>query len=348
MENNSANFARARLAQRKAVSQFLLDPNVSLIEIGLPEREGIIVENELALRIHVKQKMSGIQLQMAAEQGLTRPIPNEIAGVPTDVPEGVYHPNMWGGWNGQWSRIGNAPTMRQDPLHGGISISDENHFAAGTLGCKVYDRLTGDEMLLSNWHVLVADWTALPGKRIFQPGRLDGGTRADTIAVVTRHAMSKNIDAAVATLNGNRRLLNEQLNLGGILGLGQAQLGMTVRKAGRTTQVTSGRIVGVEGVSPPINYGPISRIIRHIVTIDSVASYQPVSGPGDSGACWLDPLTQQAISLHFAGSTYPPRALSIDMRATLDALNVKLATTPEYEFAPPTYQAALPRERVMA
>jgi len=45
-------------------------------------------------------------------------------------------------------------------LRGGISISDENYNSYGTLGGLVWDRVSGVEIILSNWRVLVADWNA--------------------------------------------------------------------------------------------------------------------------------------------------------------------------------------------
>ncbi len=232
MHIDTITMARARLAMREAVRYHLFDPNVGLVDFGHPEHDGQIAWNELAVRIHVKKKLDQPALEMASARGMTSPIPPFIGGFPTDVPEGTYRPHAtgWGGW---WSP--RAPNLHQSlnsPMHGGISISDEFHNAAGTLGAKVIDRATGAAMILSNWHVLVAEWTARPGQRIYQPGRLDGGTFANVIATLTRDAMSVNIDAAVATLTGSRDLMSDQLELGAVTGVGQATLGMEVHFAG--------------------------------------------------------------------------------------------------------------------
>jgi hypothetical protein len=45
-------------------------------------------------------------------------------------------------------------------LRGRISISDENYNSYGTLGGLVWDRISGVEIIPSNWRVLVADWNA--------------------------------------------------------------------------------------------------------------------------------------------------------------------------------------------
>jgi len=207
-------------------------------------------------------------------------------------------------------------------MRGGISISDEFHLASGTLGGKVHDRITGEEMILSNWHVLAADWRARRGQLIYQPGRMDGGTFANVSAYFNRDAMAANLDAAVATLTGSRRLLNEQLGLGPVARGGRGQLGVTVVKSGRSSNITYGRIVEVNSVAR-MRYGYLERLIRNVMIIDSLNGGE-VSRPGDSGSWWLDTRTREAIGLHFAGSDLPERALALDMQSVLDALNVDI------------------------
>lgn len=326
MNVDRMTLARARLALREAVRNHLFDPNVGLIDFGHPEHSGQIAEDELAIRLHVRRKLSGPALEAAVGARQTRPIPPFIAGFPTDVPEGIYRLQQWSGWGG-WgqSPAVNSRTVPADPLRGGLSVSDENHYAAGTLGGLVIDRLTGAEMILSNWHVLVVDWGAPAGQRIYQPGRLDGGTSLDKIATLTRDAMAVNLDAAVATLNGSRQGVNDQLDLEPVAGVGQAELGMQVVKSGRTSGVTYGRVTAIEGIAR-MPYGFLDRLIRHIVTIEPRSSFEEVSAAGDSGAWWLDQATGRAVGLHFAGSNFPERGLALDMPAVLDALNVDIMT----------------------
>jgi hypothetical protein len=325
--------ARARLALREAVRFHLFDPNVGLIDFGHPEHDRQLAEGELAIRIHVRKKLVGIALESAVAAGYTRPIPPMIGGFPTDVPEGIYRLHLWP-WQGtQSTPTANVPIARADPLRGGVSISDEYHIAAGTLGGKVIDRTTGAALILSNWHVLGADWSARPGQRIEQPGRLDGGSLADTIATLTRDAMAINLDAAVAALDGRRKLINDQLGLGPVAGVGRADLGMNLVKSGRTSGITYGRVTAIEGVAR-ITYGSLDRIIRQVVTIDPRTSVEQVSAPGDSGSWWLDAASMNVIGLHFAGSATPERGLAIDMPSILDALNIDIATDLEATIAP--------------
>jgi hypothetical protein len=324
MHVDTMTLARARLAMREAIRSHLYDPNVGMVDFGHPEHDGQIAWDELAIRIHVKKKLDRPALEMATALGMTNPIPPYIGGFPTDVPEGMYRPHMATAGSGWWlPRPANPHQALNNPMRGGISISDEFHNAAGTLGGIVIDRATGAEMLLSNWHVLVCNWTARPGQRIYQPGRLDGGTFANTVATLTRHAMAVNLDAAVATLTGSRSLILDQLELGTVIGVGQATIGMELVKSGRTSGVTEGVVTAIQGTAK-LTYSGMTRLIRDVVTIEPLPGSGEVSRPGDSGSCWLDAQTMQAIGLHFAGSDFPERALALDMQSVLDALNVDL------------------------
>jgi endonuclease G len=207
-------------------------------------------------------------------------------------------------------------------MQGGISISNARVGGYGTLGGQVTDRETGKKMLLSNWHVLAGRWYAQPGWPIYQPGRGDGGNSADTVARLSRDAMAVNLDAAVAELTGSRLLIDDQFGLNPVTGVGWAQLGMAVLKSGRKTDITYGRVTGVEGTTR-ISYSGVSRLIRNVMTITPRQGSE-VSAGGDSGSFWLEERSMHAVGLHFAGSDHPERALAIDMQPILDALNVTL------------------------
>jgi endonuclease G len=137
--------------------------------------------------------------------------------------------------------------------------------------------------------------------------------------------MSRDLDAAVATLGGERRLVNDQLEIGRIRGLARAALGMGVAKSGRSSGVTSGKVTGVEGVTQ-IDYAGVQRLIRQVISIDPEAGGE-VSRPGDSGAIWLEHPECNGVGLHFAGGDNPERALALDLGAVLGALDVDLDTS---------------------
>lgn len=315
--------ARARMAVATAVEQHLLvDENVTAVDYGLPAHGGVTAEDERAIRVHVRRKLPLTSLEEAG----TVPVPARIQEFATDVVEGTYSSHLW--WGNVGAHPGADPRLgRTETLRGGISISDSRRNVAGTLGARVIDRATGDAMILSNRHVLAGDWAARTDQPILQPGRLDGGTGADTVAGLTRTAMSRDLDAAVATLVGQRRLVNEQAGLGPIRGVARAALGITVVKSGRTSGVTSGRVTGLAGVTR-MSYAGVSRLIRQVIAIEPVDGGE-VSRPGDSGAIWLSDPERNGVGLHFAGSDTPERALAIDLTAVLAALDVDLDTSVE-------------------
>lgn len=322
-EIGKKKLVRAQLAIQKAVSQFSYDPNVSLIDYGWRERDGkLLNKDEPCIRIHVNEKFTpGLALESAIEAGKTRgAIPDTIAGFPVDVPKGAYtlQQSFWG-----WSPGGTVPRARRiDPLKGGISISNAYRYGYGTLGGPVKDRRTGARMILSNWHVLGGSWWSRTGLPIYQPGRGDGGTRNDTVATLSRHAMSSGLDAAVAELTSNRQIINHQFDIKPVRGVGRAQLGMEVVKSGRKTDITYGRVTAIQGVIR-LSYSGVNRLIRNVMTIEPRLG-PTVSAGGDSGSFWLHESTMDAVGLHFAGGDRPERALALDMQSVLDALNVDL------------------------
>lgn len=317
---DKTSWANRRSAVNKAVRLWLSDSNVIFVDFGWRKRNDVRIEDEPCIRIHVMKKFSeGPSLEMAIRRGVTRgTIPKTIDGFPVDVPEHIY-------------RLHHNSDPRKGlvtPMQGGISISDYKRNIAGTLGGLVVDRKTGDPMILSNFHVLAGVWSTPPGWLIYQPGRGDGGTKANTVAQFVRHAMSSSLDAAVAKLSGERQLVNKQLDLTlPVNGVAWAQLGMEVVKSGRTTGITRGRVIGAEG-SLKMTYDGVKRVIRNVIEIEPREG-STVSEPGDSGSFWLDEETMCAVGLHFAGGDYPERALAMDMQPVLDALKVTLPTTKE-------------------
>jgi hypothetical protein len=313
---------RARLALRQAVRSWIYHPNVMLIDLGWPERGGQVQENEqLHIRVHVRDKYRpGPELEAAVAAGRTPPeFPQTIGGIPVDVPEGTYQLHQWF----RPRRTRGEPRARSTtPMQGGISISNAYRYGYATLGGAVEDRDTGAPMILSNWHVLAGDWRARQGWPIYQPGRGDGGRSRDAVARLSHDAMAANLDAAVAELTGERPLINAQLGLYPVSGVGWAQVGMDVVKSGRRTGVTRGRVTAIDGVLR-MNYRGVNRLIQHVITINPRVN-PVISGGGDSGSFWIEEATMRAVGLHFAGSDDPERALAIDMQPILDELNVNL------------------------
>ncbi|MFN0086833.1 MAG: hypothetical protein ACKVX9_15690 [Blastocatellia bacterium] len=313
--------ARARITIEEAVRLHLYDPNVSMIGLGFKVVAGELREDRLAIRFHVARKLTPFQLESArAVEGIapTRPIPGRIGNFETDVIQSRYSPHWWA-----WSDRRGPRANRQAVMRGGVSISSERQNGRGTLGGLVADRVTGERMILSNWHVLAGDWGARIGQRIFQPGRMDGGTGRDTVARLARDAMPFNLDAAVARLTGDRPLINEQLGAGPVTGAGMAYLGQELVKSGCYSEITFGRVTEVESILR-MRYSGLDRMIRKVMVIEPRSPAEQVSGGGDSGSWWLDMNSRRAVGLHFAGSDLPERALAMEMPPILDALRVEI------------------------
>ncbi len=324
MKNDQQLWPRVQLAMGEAVNRWIYDPNVMYIDFGWKERGGVLIKNKLCVRVHVIEKFTTeTALEAAVQQNKTSgPIPDNIGGFDVDRPQGDYllHQDWLGN---SWRQTSTPRGVRAAPMQGGISISNYRNIY-GTLGGSVMDRDTDEKMILSNWHVLAGSWQARPGWPIYQPGLGDGGNQMDRVANLSHHAMSSNLDAAVAKLDGNRKLINNQFGLSPVKGVSWAQLGMDVVKSGRRTGITYGRVVGVDGTAR-INYNGVYRLIQNVMTIVPRAG-QEVSDGGDSGSFWLEEGSMKAVGLHFAGNNYPERALAMDMEPILDALNVDIDT----------------------
>jgi endonuclease G len=315
---------KARWARDRAIAFHLFDPNVALIDVGwqIEERQDNRVVENLRVRAHLRHKPRGAAFEAYSAKNPERIIRAERIGFPVDIIEARY-PLQW--WYGYWSPPILPRARVFNPLRGGVSVSRAWSASSGTLGGIVRDRDTGEEMILSNWHVLAASAYALRGASIFQPAYADGGWSRHTVAQLERHTMDQGIDAAVAKLTDARSWINDQLEIGAVSGVATPTLGMKVTKSGRTSEVTSGRVVGFEGVTK-VWYGEFQRMVRHVVHIAPFAGGQ-VSTGGDSGSWWLEEGTNRAVGLHFAGSDDPEYALAMDMPRVLNALNVDIATS---------------------
>ena len=248
-------------------------------------------------------------------------VPSKLEGVQTDV---LAIGNPMAGFDATLS----SPTVqtlarRARPARGGYSVG---HVAitAGTLGTCVYDILPNGTVsppahgvgvppryyVLSNNHVLANSNDARVGDPILQPGPFDGGTNpADRIATLSRFVpitfapavplpQHRNIvDAAVA--EGAFHDIDREIFWSGPLRgwrpKAKVTVGTLVRKTGRTTNFTVGRIT-VVNATVDVGYGAgrTARFKDQILTTN-------FSAGGDSGSL-VATLDAVAVGLLFAGS----------------------------------------------
>jgi len=275
---------------------------------------------EPALLVLVTQKLEKDQL---AERDL---VPAKLADMQTDV---LTVGAIFAGCG----PVTLALAGRMRPARGGYSVGHKN-ITAGTIATAVYDLLPGGKVsppkhgagipskfyLLSNNHVLADSNAGAPGDAVLQPGPYDGGTDpADRIASLSRFipvtfepptALSRHhnlVDCALAEASFSD--IDRQIFWNGpVRGWrrkADVQVGLAVKKTGRTTHFTVGRITGVNGTID-VNYSGdrTARFKEQIILT-------PMSAGGDSGSLVLT-LDDVAVGLLFAGSAQSTIANQIE------------------------------------
>lgn len=230
-----------------------------------------------------------------------------------------------------------------DPMRPGISVSNVRG-TAGTIAAFVYDRTTGEPLILSNWHVLHGP-TGILGDPIVQPGPFDDPQiDGNGCGTLLRSHLGMAGDCAIARIDG-RRFQPEVLELERApKRLADPELDDLVVKSGRTTGVTFGIVSRVD-VVVKINYGGS-------IGVQEIGGFEirpnPAKAPengeislgGDSGSLWLTDSaaasadSDVAIGLHFAGETDPSpdaeHAIACKLSSVFDKLNVSLQPSPEH------------------
>ena len=231
-------------------------------------------------------------------------IEDTIDGLPTDVvgktgrisasglrPE---YPKPWVTTSHRAKR--RNPKKRTRPIMGGISISHRN-VTAGTLGVLCRNRKK-QIVLLSNNHVIANSNKAKVGDPIYQPGTYDSRRRPRNVigylAAFTKLKNGVNQDSAIAIVKTSySRVINRIGHLRRKIRL--PRVGLRVMKSGRTTGLTSGKIIAKSGTFRVWYDSKRSYKIKNcIVTTD-------MSAGGDSGSLLVDK-KRRPVGLLFAGS----------------------------------------------
>jgi len=249
-------------------------------------------------------------------------IPPRLEGAPTDVIEtGVI-------------RALQAPTERFRPAPGGVSIGHRD-ITAGTLGCWVkkdgrFVILSNNHVLANSNAAQIGDPILQPGPydggrypedqiaelEQFIPINLIGipsdcpiatGTAGFLNAIarlfgssvelqaIDRRQTENLVDAAIAAPLNTEDVKNEILQIGTVDGTAEGELGMAVKKSGRTTGLTTGEIQQID-VTVNVQYGE-----GRIAQFTDQLMAGPMSQGGDSGSAVLDE-NNRLVGLLFAGS----------------------------------------------
>ena len=186
------------------------------------------------------------------------------------------------------------------PVPAGISIGNELENSAGTLGCAV--NIGGRAYMLSNNHVMARQNAARIGEAIGQPGRYDNyGYATPQVATLSafkpvQFNTTNSFDAAVAayTTNGYASEISGYVPSHTTL---QPQVGMYVKKTGRTTGLTHGQIAAVN-VTIQVGYTGGTATFTNQIYIPG-AFIQA----GDSGSLLVTENGNYPVGLCFAGSS---------------------------------------------
>lgn len=282
----------------------------NIVGVGLGEKiRGDVLTGEPCVTVYVAAKVDSAMVAASAR------IPDEINGIPTDViATGELHALPFKG--------------RYRPAPGGVSVG---HFkiTAGTLGCLV--KKGGTLCILSNNHVLANTNNAAIGDPILQPGPIDGGSMpADVIAKLLQFVPIKfgglpnKVDCAIAKVNAANLVSPLEKVYGKIkLPAVPCALNLLVKKSGRTTQFTRGRITDCNA-TVRVNYGPagIATFVNQII-IQSLTP-APFSQGGDSGSLIVTNSTSQPVGLLYAGSA--SHTIANPISAVTAALGISIVT----------------------
>jgi hypothetical protein len=179
------------------------------------------------------------------------------------------------------------------PAEGGESLGHSNG-DTGTFGCIVKDA-SGMQYLLSCNHVIAAMNGGKKGiDPVWQPGQKNGGNAKSRIGVLhdfayitTGCASGNHIDAALCKADNPGDASPSVKAIGNLTGVQPAALGMSVRKSGANTGVTSGK-VRMKNLSIIVDYpGGVQALFDGQLGIIATGSGN-FSSQGDSGSIVVD------------------------------------------------------------
>ncbi len=327
---------RAKEIHKKSIMK---KPNVVGVGVGYKISHGRKTD-ELAVVALVREKLPPAGLPSEAL------IPSSVDHIPTDVVEvGIIralqgHTDRWrpapGGISIGHYQItaGTFGTVVRDRATGDRLILSNNHVLANSNTAKVGDPIlqpgAADGGQISTdtighlerfWPIdfgtdtgscSLANAYAEIGNAIAQ---LLGSSHRVQVFQANAQAINQ-IDAALARPVNDSDILDEIFEIGEVSGVIEAELGMAVRKSGRTTGFTTGEIMVLEA-TVSVDYG-----ISRKATFEGQIITGPMSQGGDSGSLLVARNSLSAVGLLFAGSAqttvYNP------IKVVFDTLEIEL------------------------
>ncbi|KEI00036.1 serine protease (plasmid) [Clostridium botulinum] len=249
---------------------FLDKSNVVGVGLGYKVKNGFCTFQK-CIKVFVTEKVPSNELPSA---DLVPPI---YKGLMTDVVDaGYFKPH--------------SLTQKVRPVICGYSIGPQPIFGVGTLGCLVTDGFS--RFILSNNHVLANFNSLAINTPILQPGVKDGGkAEADVVANLTKFIPLRPVttfrrpdnyaDCAIARLTDKSIASPEIALAGNPKGVKPPKLNEYVKKVGKTSELTEGRITAIN-TTYTADYGTKDVLFKNQI----VTTF--LSQQGDSGAVLLD------------------------------------------------------------
>ena len=296
---------------------FLKKANVVLVGKGQKITGGVNTGREaIVIGVIKKLPLSALRRQDV--------VPSKVRGIETDVIE-VGRIRLLAAANNRADKWRPAP--------GGVSIGHRD-ITAGTLGMLV--TRGGEQYILSNNHILANCNQAELGDPIMQPGPFDITPEMDACEIaklaqfipivlagasscmVARFIISslnflaktfhrrtrfaafvegKNlVDCALAKPNTNRDVVDDILELGKVDGIADPNVGMLVKKSGRSSGLTYGEVIIVDATVK------VAMDTFEFAIFCNQFTMGPMSQPGDSGSIIVTRADNKALGLLFAGN----------------------------------------------
>lgn len=274
-------------------------PNVVDVAIGLKVKEGELTE-DIVFQVFVSEKVSERTLSPSTL------VPETLMGRPTDVitvPEGVNR----------------VDSSEHRPVTGGVQISNgKGH--VGTLGCLA-KRVSDDALLLlTNEHVLFSDG-AKAGEKIGQPTITNNCCCCCSYVegvigtILSTNFNNSSIDCAIATIDSGiatdtiltNSMTSSELR---IAGTSFAVIGDLVRKVGRTSGLTNGIVMSINGPTTTKSGQIFIHPVATETYIEGTKNKKAFSDGGDSGSVILDEF-DDIIGLLWGGKPDVPN-LAVD------------------------------------
>ncbi|HEY5878166.1 MAG TPA: hypothetical protein VIU11_04605 [Nakamurella sp.] len=346
--------AEVRPTKERVEDQLLALPGVTGVDIN-HKMTGGRDTGVLSIVVYVDEKKPKGEIPAGQE------VPAEIDGIPTDVQQETVELQ-----NSFLSVLDITPqvdTTKYPTIHGGISMgpcrsiflqppdvpAPGNYVFTGTLGAVVKDRASGAQMALTNFHVACVDSGWAAGNPMAQPSLVDGGScPADRFGTLTRAVLNEGVDCAAVTIDPSRTVECTIEQIGDVRGTIGATIGVAVRKRGRTTGFTHGRVDSVDAtVSIPYGDGLGTVTLRHqIRVVPDTAQNARFSDRGDSGSVVVD-ADNRVLGLLFGGTTSGSATFLNPIQPVLDALSVDLCVKPVLVLTKPVVCQPLITHRIV-